>query len=253
MYRTGVVVLGLLFLGCSPPEDPQQTIDNLAASMAFYASFEDGMDAAYARDDRRIYSAPSYDALDERGPWYWGQDVKLAYDSGISGHALGFTGGLTQALFYTGAANTPWADGGALSVWLQPADFSGAPLTVTGDDPLAPAAAIDLSSDPMQLAVRAIQGEGAAEPPPGDWLHVVISIAGGASGGQVTVYVNGEEATSFDLVDPDHAWDAARSAMRLGVNYVGLIDELATFDRALNADEVRLLNETPNLPASLMR
>lgn len=249
MNRTGVVVLGLLFLGCSPPEDPQQTIDNLAPSMAFYASYEDGMDAAYARDDRRIYSAPSYDALDERGPWYWGQDVKLAYDSGISGHALGFTGALTQALFYTGAANLPWADGGALSVWLHPAEFSGAPLAVTGDDPLAPAAAIDLASDPMQLVVRTIQGEGAVDALPAEWLHVVVSIAGN----QVTVYVNGQESTSFALADPDHSWDAARSVMRLGVNYVGLIDELATFDRALSAAEVRLLHDTPNLPASLMR
>ena len=248
MNRAAVAVSTLLLMSCSAP-DPQQTIDQLAPSMTFYASFEDGMDAAYARDDRRIYSAPSYDALDERGPWYWGQDVALGYDSGISGHALGFTGGLTQALFYTGEANTPWADGGAVSVWLQPAQFSGAPLAITGADPLAPAAAIDLSSDPLQVVVRAIQGEGSAVPPEGDWLHAVISI----SGGKVTVSLNGEESTTFDLVDPEHSWDAARSTIRLGVNYVGLIDELAAFDRALTSDEVRFLHQTPNLPASLMR
>ena len=248
MNRAAVAVLTLLLMGCSGP-DPQQTIDELAPSLAFYASFEDGMDAAYARDDRRIYSAPSYDALDERGPWYWGQDVALAYDSGVSGHALGFTGVLAQALFYTGDANTPWSEGGAISVWLQPREFSGAPLALTGADPLAPAAAIDLSSGPMQLVVRAIQGEGTAVPPEGTWLHIVISI----SGGEVTVSLNGEESMTFDLADPELAWDAARSTIRLGVNYVGLIDELAAFDRALTPAEVRLLHETPNLPASLMR
>jgi hypothetical protein len=252
MNRVAAVLPTLLLLGCAQ-QGGQQAIDRLAPSLAFYASFEDGMDAAYARDDRRIYSAPSYDALGERGPWYWGQDVKLAYDSGISGHALSFTGGLTQALFYTGDANTPWADGGALSVWLHTGEFSGAPVAVTGADPFAPAAAIDLSSDPMELAVRAVQGEGASVPPPGDWIHVVISIAGAASGGKVNVYLNGEESASFDLADPDRSWDAARSTIRLGVNYVGLIDEIATFDRALTPDEVRLLHETPNLPASLMR
>jgi hypothetical protein len=248
MNRAAVAVLTLLLLGCGRP-DPQQTIDQLAPSLAFYASFEDGMDAAYARDDRRIYSAPSYEAISERAPWYWGQDVALAYDSGIAGHALGFTGGLTQALFFTGEANMPWIKGGALSVWLQPREFSGAPLALTGEDPLVPATAIDLSSDPMELVVRAIQGEGSAVPPPGDWMHVVISI----SGGQVTVHVNGEESARFELADPEHSWDASRSTLRLGVNYVGLIDELAAFDRALTPAEVRLLHETANLPASLMR
>jgi hypothetical protein len=77
----------------------------------------------------------------------------------------------------------------------------------------------------------------------------VISI----SGGQVTVYLNGEESTRFELADPEHSWDAARSTLRLGVNYVGLIDELAAFDRAITPAEVRLLHETANLPASLMR
>jgi hypothetical protein len=252
MNRAAIAVLTLLLPGCGRP-DPQRLIDELAPSLAFYASFEDGMDAAYARDDRRIYSAPSYDALDQRGPWYWGQEVKLAYDSGISGHALSFTGGLTQAVFYTGGANAPWTAGGALSVWLRPAEFTGAPLALTGADPLAPAAAIDLSSDPAQLIIRAIQGEGAAAPPSDGWLHIVISISKDASVNQVTLYVNGEESAGFDLADPDDSWDAARSTMRLGVNYVGLIDELATFDRPLTPDEVNILHETANLPASLMR
>ncbi|MDA0203965.1 MAG: hypothetical protein O3A53_01170 [Acidobacteria bacterium] len=253
MYRAAAIVLTSLLLACGRPQSPQEAIDQLAPSMTFYASYEDGMDAAQARDDRRIYSAPSYEALGERGPWYWGQDVQLAYDSGISGHALNFTGGLTQALFYTGEANAPWADAGALSVWLHPGEFFGAPLAVVGVDPLAPAVAIDLLSDPLQLAVRAIHGEGSAVPPAGDWLHVVISVSDAASGGKVTVYVNGQESTTFDVTDPDHSWDAARSTIRLGVDYVGLIDELAIFDRALTPAEVRLLHETPNLPASLMR
>ncbi len=248
MNRAAVAGLALLLTSCSRP-NPQQTIDQLAPSMTFYASFEDGMDAAYARDDQHIYSAPSYEALAERGSGYWGQDVALAYDSGVSGNALNFTGALTDALFYTGGANTPWAEGGALSVWLRPTEFAGAPLAITGSDPLAPAASIDLSSDPVQLVIRAIQGEGTAIPPESEWLHVVISI----SGGKVTVFLNGEESTTFDLVDPEHSWEAALSTVRLGVNYVGLIDELAVFDRALTSDEVRLLHETPNLPASLMR
>jgi hypothetical protein len=247
MNRAAVAGLALLAASCSGP-DPEQTIPQLAPALTFYASFEDGLDAAYARDDQRIYSAPSYDALEARSPGYGGQDAALAYAEGVSGNALSFTGALTEALFYEGGANTPWAEGGALSVWLRPTEFAGAPLAVTGADPLAPAASIDLSSDPVQLVVRAIQGEGTAVPPESDWLHVAVSI----SGGKVVVFLNGEESTTFDLADPEHSWEAALSTMRLGVNYVGLIDELAAFDRALTPDEVRLLHQTPNLPASLM-
>ena len=42
-----------------------------------------------------------------------------------------------------------------------------------------------------------------------------------------------------------------RGAVRLGVNYVGLFDELALFDRALTAEEVRTLYELPGGVASL--
>ena len=65
MHRAHVVVLTLLLVGCGGQQSRQEAIDQLAPSLSFYASYEDGMDAAYARDDRRIYSAPSYDALSE--------------------------------------------------------------------------------------------------------------------------------------------------------------------------------------------
>ena len=36
--------------------------------------------------------------------------------------------------------------------------------------------------------------------------------------------------------------DVARNAIRLGVNYVGLFDEVAVFNRALTDDEIKTLN-----------
>ena len=40
-------------------------------------------------------------------------------------------------------------------------------------------------------------------------------------------------------------WDLSKATIRLGLGYVGLLDELAIFNRALSAGEVRMLFELP--------
>ena len=42
--------------------------------------------------------------------------------------------------------------------------------------------------------------------------------------------------------DEPFVWDLSKAAIRLGVNYIGLFDELALFNRALAAAEVEELN-----------
>lgn len=256
MIRTGVLVLSCLFWGCGQLDQNgmggAEALDSMAASMAFYASYEDGMDGAFARDDRRVYSAPSYEALAQRGPWYWGEDVQIAYDSGIAGHALSFSGGLDQALFYTAEGNTPWATGGAISLWVRPIEMVGSPVSVAESESRL-ALSVEFVEESSTIAASVLGGTGQAASSlasEGQWKHLVISFSG--AGAVAQIYVDGEEVTSF-ASDTAVSWEPMGSTIRLGVNYVGLIDELATFDRALTPDEVRLLQRTPNLPASLMR
>lgn len=255
MARTLAVFLGCVLLGCSSSDEArlpdQAQLDQLADAMAFYASFEDGMDAAFARDDRRIYSAPSYEELADRGPWYWGRNVETAYDSGVAGHALSFNGELSQAVFYSADGNTPWSAGGAVSFWIQPGKHAGTPVAIVPAD--ARDSAVSVALAPSQMAVMAwgqkIQTSLTARSD-GDWLHVVVSFAASESAeATAKLYLNGlEQGAAGDLsVEP------APSTIRLGVNYVGLLDELAVFDRDLTDAEVRYLHQTPNLPASLMR
>ena len=52
-------------------------------------------------------------------------------------------------------------------------------------------------------------------------------------------------------IDEPFTWDMSLGAIRLGINYVGLYDELALFDRALTAEEVRMLYELPGGVASI--
>ena len=76
------------------------------------------------------------------------------------------------------------------------------------------------------------------------WTHVAITYAGlGRPGGAATLYLDGEPVPGgADDIDEPFTWDVARGAIRLGVNYVGLLDELSLFDRPLTGDEVRALH-----------
>ena len=40
-------------------------------------------------------------------------------------------------------------------------------------------------------------------------------------------------------------WDVSKATIRLGLGYVGLLDELAIFNRTLSTDEVQSLYELP--------
>jgi hypothetical protein len=44
-----------------------------------------------------------------------------------------------------------------------------------------------------------------------------------------------------------------RAGIYVAVNYIGLLDELAVFDRELTATEVKLLHDTPGLLARLKK
>ena len=63
-------------------------------------------------------------------------------------------------------------------------------------------------------------------------------------GGTANLYLDGvpQQKTVTDIAEP-FTWDLARAAIRLGVNYVGLFDEISMFNRALSAAEVRALHE----------
>jgi hypothetical protein len=46
-------------------------------------------------------------------------------------------------------------------------------------------------------------------------------------------------------------WDVDKAGIYVAVSYIGLLDELALFNRSLTADEVRRLHKHPRLLAGL--
>lgn len=59
------------------------------------------------------------------------------------------------------------------------------------------------------------------------------------------LYINGELQGTVKDRRQVYTWDPAKATIRVGLGYVGLFDELAIFNRALNADDVRLLCKLP--------
>ena len=261
----------------APVEAPADAAGALADALTFHASFDSGLDADRSGGDPVLYTAPSYDEQDQAEPGLGNPAVMLAEDSGRFGHALRFTERNQHAIFYRADGNagySPESWSGTVSFWLSldPAtdlepgfcdpiqitdaayndaaiwvDFTGenprqfrlgvfGDLDVWNPDGLGPN---DNPAFTDRLAV-------VDEPPfAGDrWTHVAITYAGlGQPSGSATLYLDGERVPGgADDIDEPFTWDVERGAIRLGVNYVGLFDELSLFDRPLTDDEIRALH-----------
>ncbi len=84
----------------------------------------------------------------------------------------------------------------------------------------------------------------------GDWHHIVVSWSNfdtGKGDAISTLYVDGKKIG--DVKDRPIAmdWDVEKGGIYVAVNYVGMIDEMALFNRAVTADEVARLHTTPGL------
>jgi hypothetical protein len=53
--------------------------------------------------------------------------------------------------------------------------------------------------------------------------------------------VNGKRIGEAAVIREPFTWDPSQLAIRLGVNYTGLMDELAVFDRVLSEAEIQIL------------
>ena len=249
----------------------------LAGSLAFHASFDNGLDADRAPGDPRLYTAPSYEEQDQAEPGLGNPAVTVAEDAGRFGHALRFAERNQHAVFYRADGNigySPDSWSGTVSFWLRvdPAtDLAPGftdPVQITDAAYNDAAIWVDFTGENPRQFRLGVFGDLAAWNPddigPNEnpafagrltvvddwpfaddrWTHVAITYAGlGQAGGAATLYLDGERVPGgADDIDEPFTWDVDRGAIRLGVNYTGLLDELSVFDRPLTDDEVRALH-----------
>ena len=262
-----------LFVAASSLLGAQTIPASLAKSVTLYAGFDNGTDASTARGDKRIYSAPSYKEQDKATQGFGTVPVEIARKEGLRGDALRFTSRNTQALFYKGQDNVAYRPAnwnGAVSFWLRldpERDLAPGfcdPIQITDKAYNDSAIWVDFTKDEKPRHFRlGIFGDLKSwnpkniEPdknpdfmgrlvvvrkPPftrDRWTHVVVTWSGlnGANPAS-SLFLDGVLAGTARNIKEPFQWDLARAAVRLGVNYVGLFDELAVFDRSLSEAEV---------------
>ncbi len=267
-------------------KEPSPPTDGLSEALSFHASFDHGPTADFARGDAQIYTAPKYDQLDQASPGIGDPDISIENNAGRVGSALKFNRSYKRALFYRSEKNLAYSTEnwvGTISFWLNlnpDEDLEPGycdPIQVTDSAYNDAAIWVDFSQDPPRDFRLGVFGDlevwnpqkvspndnpdfmnrlVAVTRPPfkrGSWTQVVITYAGlnSEAGGTARLYLDGRLQGTAEGIQEPFTWDLPRSTIRLGINYVGLFDELAIFDRALGDEEVRILHQLEGGVAAL--
>ena len=244
--------------------------------VVFRATFDGSLDAQVADGDPKLYHAPSYKEQVSAQPGLDGTDVRHAKGEGRIGDALRFTKKNTRAVFFKAQGNIPfdpknWS--GTISFWLQldpDQDLEPGfcdPIQVTDKAYNDSAIWVDFTKDdkPRHFRLGVFGALKAWNPsnigpdknpdftnrlvvvsrPPftrNRWTHVAITHSRlGSGAGVAELYLDGKlQGTAQNIAEP-FAWELSKGAIRLGVDYVGLMDEVAIFRRALTAQEIASL------------
>jgi hypothetical protein len=249
---------------------------DLTRDLTFRASFDGGTDAVVALGDPRLYSAPSYKEQAAAQPGLAGTDVEWAKGAGKVGDALRFRSKNERAVFYKADKNVPfqaqnWT--GTVSFWLSldpETDLAPGycdPIQLTDKAYNDSAIWVDFTKDDKPRHFRlgvfgALKVWNPQDIHPdknpnflnrlvvvrqtpfarGKWTHVAITHERLGSGkGVARLYLDGKLQGATPVIAEPFEWDVARGAIRLGVSYVGLMDEVAIFRRALSPREVAQL------------
>ena len=262
MAACGVIVLGVSGNAQSRPD------------LLLYASFDQGADADQAAGDGRIYSAPSGNRS-RAMPGLPAENLVLhSREAGRFGKGLRFTKRMKPVVFFKGEKNlgyntNSWS--GSCSFWLRldpdkelepgycdPLQFVA---QAWGEGNMFVEFSKDHTPRHFRYAILSVtkhwnpNNRGWEEIPEAErpmaavhkapfgreqWTHVVFTFSNINSGRKNSVgklYLNGKAQGSFER---EHVfnWEIEKSALTIGLNYVGDFDDLAVFNRVLGDSEV---------------
>ena len=262
------------------------TEDRLEEALTFYASFDTGVHADYALGDSLLYTVSNRNALDSSKVGLHKPDISRQEGRGKYGSGLQFTEKSQGYIYYRSAGNIAYSKenwSGAISFWLSldPAtDLEPGfcdPIQITDVRYNDASIWVDFTeNNPRDFRLGVIGDRNSWNPegleeedelflpqlvpvsePPfarGKWTHVLINFTGlNTDKGEASLYLNGEfKGTRADITDP-FTWDLDQSNIFLGLSYIGLMDDLSIYDRALTEKEIETLYSLPNGVHALLK
>ncbi len=262
---------------------PSETMEGLKTALTHHASFDQGLTAEFSQGDPVMHQF--VDGADrKRGGTkaMIGEAARIASESGRFGGALHRERTHPQKLFYDTEGildYDPESWSGTISLWLRLSPDEDLepgycdPVMLIGNDSRKGFIFVEWSADPnprkFRYAIRPINeiwnpnGLGWEAIPASArpmvqvdkapfsrdrWTHVVVTFdrvnAGKASSGRL--YLDGSLQGAIENWDLTFGWSDANVLLVLGTNYIGFMDDLAVFNRALNDAEIQALFALPN-------
>jgi hypothetical protein len=257
-------------------EAEAETKARLKQALTLHASFDSGLDADFSRGDSACYVQQGKELIKAAA----NDDVKIAAGEGKFGGALHFPKKSNYRPSYKdggvlGYNDKSWS--ASVSVWLRlnpDKDLEPGycdPVQIIGDDNRKGFIFLEWSKDEtprlFRYAMRPLfhiwnpdnlqwadipenkrpMVQVAKAPFSREtWTHAVFTIENvndktRARSGKL--FLNGKRQGAIENWDLTFDWDPSRVMLVLGAAYVGHLDDLAVFNRALNDNEVRLLYE----------
>ena len=266
-----------LLSGCASNSTvPADALAGLGDHLRFYASFDGSTTADVAVGDGKLYTAENRRSTDAARPGLHDDAVSIAPGKGVFGDALEFTAKKRKLTYYRALTNLgydteSWS--GAISMWLQldPAtDLEPGfcdPIQITDVSYNDASIWVDFTKTNPRSFRLGVIGDLAAwnpekkdidgnddftrrlipvETPPfrrGVWTHVLINFEGlNSESGRTELFVDGQSMGQLAVADP-FTWEPENALFMLGLSYIGLMDEMAVFDRPLAIHEVAAIHD----------
>ena len=258
----------------------RKTRNNILNGLVFHATFDDTTDANLSTGDGRVFTAENL-KRERVLPGNHIAAVSIAEGQGRFRDAILFKEKTEQVLLYEGIefGYQPKNWNGTVSFWMKldpdkdiPPGYCD-PIQITQktwndgaffvdfDKDLPRAFRLGVFSDysfwnPKDTKWDDVPADKrpmvTVQKPPfssSDWTHVCftwenLNSDSSANNSQARLYLNGQ--LQGEIPGPfQFTWDPQKVVIMLGINYVGLMDDLGVFNRALTDEQVRILAEFP--------
>jgi hypothetical protein len=265
--------------------------DALRKAVSLYASFDDEVRADFGGG--KLHFSTRRNHPTEKGKFAFSKDFdskafRIAKTQGKSGGALEAIDVLPSngRIFFPAKDNIAFAKGGwggAVSMWINTdadkllkTSFCD-PVQITqkgannggiwfdfnnakpqrdlrmGVFPAVPDGQKGAAESDADAPMVRVPGVGFKE---GDWHHIVLSWRNfdtGKADAEAILYIDGKRIGAVKDRAIAMDWDIDKAGIYVAVNFIGLVDEFAVFNRPLTAEEVRRLHTQPNVLAGLRR